>query len=78
MRKQIRAAARWLGFFSVYHVCADYQRDSHIGTSTISMTVRVRPWLHEDNYRELMEYVESQAHRPAKMPSITSITKLGA
>ncbi len=78
MRKQLRTVAYWLGVSTAYHVAASYKQDSHIGMSVISMTVRIRPWLHDDNYRELMDYIKSQAVRAAEMPSITSITKLGA
>lgn len=78
MRKTLRTVAHWLGFSTGYHVAAIYKQDSHMSTSVISMTVTIRPWLHADNYRDLMDYVKSQAVRPAEMPSITSITKLGA
>ena len=41
------------------------------------MTVTMRPWLHIDNYMELVNYIKSEATRPASTPSITSVTKLG-
>lgn len=56
---------------------ATYQQDSHVGFSVISMTVTMRPWLHIDNYMELVNYIKSEATRPASTPSITSVTKLG-
>ena len=74
----LRRLARALGWSTSYHVAATYNRDSHIGFSVISMTVSVRPWLHADNYSELVAYVKTQAERPVGTPSITSITKLGA
>ena len=78
MRKLLRRFAHRLGVSTAYHVCALYKQDSHMGTSVISLTVRINPWLHEENYRDLMVYVNELAVRPAEMPSITSITKLGA
>lgn len=79
MRNTLRRVAHWLGWKTSYHVVALYQQDSHMSTSTLSMTVTLKPWLHIDNYRELVEYLHTQATRstPA-MPVITSITKLGA
>lgn len=79
MRKTLRRVARRLGIATTYHVAALYHQDSHMSTSTLSMTVTLLPWLHADNYRELIEYLHTQATRPTKeMPVITSITKLGA
>lgn len=37
----------------------------------------MRPWIHVDNYAELMDFIKREATRPASAPSITSITKLG-
>jgi hypothetical protein len=78
MNKLIRWLAKRAGVATDYHVAALYTQDGHMGTSTLSMTVTLRPWLHRDNYRELVEYLHTQATRatPA-MPVITSITKLG-
>lgn len=79
MKNLIRRLAKRAGVTTAYHVAALYQEDSHMSTSTLSMTVTLRPWLHVDNYLELVEYLHSQAVRPTKeMPVITSITKLGA
>jgi len=77
-RHALRRLAYAIGWSTSYHVAATYNRDSHIGFSVISMTVSVRPWLHADNYSELMAYVKKQAEQPVGTPSITSVTKLGA
>lgn len=77
IRTLIRRIARRLGVTTCYHVAAAYQRDSYVGLSVLSLTVTVKPWLHTDNYRELVDYVQSQAIRPNNTPNITSITKLG-
>lgn len=77
----MKKALRWLGrkcrITTWYHVAATYQRDSHMGTSVISLTVYVMPWIHEDNYPDVVAYIESQADKPAMTPCITSITRLG-
>jgi hypothetical protein len=77
MRKTLRRVAHRLGWATSYHVAATYNSDIH-GFSVISLTVDVRPWLHTDNYKELVDYVESRTERIAGRPTITSITKLGA
>ena len=77
MRKLLRRFAHWLGYTTSYHVSATYQQDSHVGFSVLAMTVTMRPWLHVDNYTELVNYIKSEATRPASTPSITSVTKLG-
>ena len=77
MRKFIRRFALWLGVVTEYHVSATYSQDSHIGFSTMSLTVAIKPWLHGDNYKELVEFVNKEATRPSSTPTITSITKLG-
>lgn len=77
MKKFLRWLGKKLGFSTWYHVAATYQQDSHMNTSVMSLTVRVAPWIHEDNYREVLEWVQTQATRPAAMPCITSITRLG-
>ena len=78
MKKHIRAIAEWLGMSTSYHVAATYNRDSHTGFSVISLTVDVKPWIHADNYREVVDYVGSKAERIVGSPTITSITKLGS
>lgn len=77
MKKALRFIARFVGWTTSYHVAAAYQQDSHVGWSVLSLTVTARPWIHEDNYIQLLEAVKSEAERPTRMPSITSITKLG-
>ena len=78
MKNAIRRIAKLLGWETCYHVSAIYNLDSHVGTATISMTVTVRPWIHADNYKDVVDYVHSLSERPVAMPTITSITKLGA
>lgn len=78
MKNAIRRIAKLLGWATCYHVSAIYNQDSHISTVNISMTVTVRPWIHDDNYKDVVEYVHSRSERPASIPVITSITKLGA
>lgn len=75
MKKAIRSIAQSLGFNACYHVAAVYNNVN--GTANISMTVIVRPWLHDDNYNELVKHVESRAIGTKSTPSITSITRLG-
>lgn len=76
MRKLLRWFARKAGVSTWYHVSATYQQDSHIGMVVMSLTCDVTPWIHEDNYSHVLEFVKSQATRPATMPSIISITRL--
>lgn len=77
MKAFIRKVAKTLGWSTCYHVSATYPRDSHVGFSVISLTVTVKPWIHSDNYREVVDFVEAKADRPSSTPSIISITKLG-
>ncbi len=74
MKKIIRSIAERLGVATGYHVAA---YSSYLGEQrTGSMTVQMTPWLHADNYAELIDYIkEAQGHK--QPPSITSITKLG-
>lgn len=78
MRKLIRWLAKKAGVTTSYHVAAVYQQDSHVSTTTVSMTVTMRPWLHVDSYRDLVEFVRKESPRAATIPTITSITRLGA
>ncbi len=79
MKNLIRKIAKLAGMATDYHVAAMYWQDSHMSSTTMSMTVTLRPWLHSDNYMELIDFLHKQATRPtADMPVITSITKLGA
>ena len=77
VKKTIRKVAYMLGFVTEYHVAAIYNRDSHFGFSIISLQLSIRPWLHKDNYQELVDYVNEKATNPSSTPSITSITRLG-
>jgi hypothetical protein len=77
MKQILRSVALRLGWKTSYHVAATYSRDSHIGYSVISLTVDMLPWLHTDNYKELIDHMNSQADRPVGLPTITSITRLG-
>lgn len=77
MRKFVRRFALWFGVNTDYHVSATYNQDSHVGWSIVSLQLTIRPWLHRDNYRELVDAVNKEATRPSSTPSITSITKLG-
>ncbi len=79
MKKLIRKIASWAGVSTSYHVAGTYNIDSHMGHAIISLTVNVSPWIHVDNYKEIVAYVKTQtAGRIVGDPSITSITKLGA
>ena len=44
----------------------------------MSLTCGMRPWLHSDNYSELVAYVKTQADNKTATPNIVSITRLGA
>lgn len=78
MRTLIRRLAAKAGYSTSYHVAATYNRDSHMGYSVLSMTVSVKPWIHRDNYAEVVAYVKTQATGCIGEPNITSLTKLGA
>ncbi len=77
MRNIIRRIARWSGVKTSYHIAAVYIRYGHVSSSQLAMTCTMRPWLHADNYLELVEFVKSQAPGAVSTPSITSITRLG-
>lgn len=78
MKRMLRSFAKRIGWSTDYHVAATYTRDSHVGFCTASMTVTISPWLHQDNYKDLVEYIHSQCEARSSVPSITSVTKLGA
>lgn len=78
MKTMIRRFAKWVGWSTTYHVAAQYNRDSHIGWSVISLTINVSPWIHRENYKEIVDFVGSEAEKIVGSPTITSITKLGA
>lgn len=77
MKKTIRKIAHFIGWSTTYHVSATYQQDSHMSTSILSMTVNIKPWLHQDNYIELVDYIKGECTRTVTKPVITSITKIG-
>lgn len=77
MRKLIRRLAALIGYTTSYHVSATYSRDSHVGFSSLSMTVNVCPWIHRDNYTDVVAYVKKQATGCVGDPVISSITNLG-
>ena len=78
MRKAIRRLATWMGWSTSYHVAAQYNRDSQVGFSVISLTLNVSPWIHRDNYTKIVDFVGSRDEMMTGRPTITSITKLGA
>lgn len=78
MKNFIRSIAKAIGIKTNYHVACLYSRDSHVSTITMSSTVTVKPWLHPDNYIEIVKCLHEEAIRPTKeMPIIVSITKIG-
>ena len=79
-RNTMRILLRWIGrkcgMTTWYHIAAMYPLPN--GSATMSMTCEVRPWLHSDNYQELVAYVKAQADSTTTTPNIVSITRLGA
>jgi hypothetical protein len=47
------------------------------GSATMSCTLSVRPWLHSDNFSELVDFMKTQASYKNETPAIVSITRLG-
>lgn len=76
VRKVLRAIARDMGVSTSYHVAARYHTTG-MHQADMSMTCRIIPWLHSDNYKDLVAYIASQATNSTETPCITSITKLG-
>ena len=76
MRTLLRWIGRKCGLGTWYHVAATYPLPS--GYATMSLTCSVRPWLHADNYPELVAYVATQAGADGVKPNIVSLTRLGA
>lgn len=74
-RKGLRMLAWLAGMSTSYHVAARFQ--SPHGVCTVSMTCRLSPWLHQDNYHHLVQYVADQAQGAINTPCITSVTRLG-
>ena len=80
MKKMIRNIATKLGVKTYYHFSATYDRDSHTGFSISGGTLGVRPWLHLDNYDELISEIIGDLKGKgiyADQIAITSITKIG-
>jgi hypothetical protein len=80
MKKMIRNIATKLGVKTCYHFSATYATDSHTGFSISAGTSVVPPWLHSDNYEELVSQIRGDLeNKGVKVTQIrlTSITKLG-
>jgi hypothetical protein len=74
----VRLIAEKIGVKTAYHVAALYKSAKHQpGWSATSMPLTISPWLHEDNYMELVEYVKARCDDPIGRPVITSVTKIG-
>jgi len=71
MRKLFRWIAGKCGMETDYHIYAIN------GTSYISFTCTVSPWLHEENYSDLIEYAGNLVENKKGRVAIASITKLG-
>lgn len=76
MRKLLRWIGRHCGITTWYHIAATYPLPN--GSATMSLTCAMRPWLHSDNYSDLVAYVKTQADSKTTTPNIVSITRLGA
>jgi hypothetical protein len=76
MRKLLRWVGKKCGMVTWYHVAATYP--VQFGYATMSLTCYVRPWLHADNYQELVAYVAMHADTKEAKPNIVSLTRLGA
>ena len=75
-RRLLRWTGRKLGLVTWYHVTATYPVSG--GKAALSLTCSVRPWLHHDNFLDLVEYVDSQAGtEKGGKPNIVSLTRLG-
>jgi hypothetical protein len=76
MRTLLRWIGRKLGVRTWYHVSATYPLSGG-GSATMSCTLSVRPWLHSDNFSELVDFMKTQASYKNETPAIVSITRLG-
>lgn len=72
LRSAVRRIAEAIGVKTAYHVVATWPIGGG-GQATGSTTVWVKPWVHPDNYAELMGVFDTGDQKP----NITSITKLG-
>ena len=77
MRTLLRWIGRKLGMTTWYHIAATYPLGGG-GYATLSCTCGIAPWLHHENYQDLVAYVKTQADNKAATPNIVSITRLGA
>lgn len=77
VKEIIRKIFASMGRSETYHVSASYIPKGNSGLAITSMTVKVTPWLHEDNYCQLIEFVKTKCNDVDGSPTITSITKLG-
>lgn len=75
LRKLARTVCKSIGVHTSYHISAVYSSD--IGMVTSSMILNVNPWIHNDNYHEVVSFVRDQVEKTNSTPTITSITKLG-
>lgn len=74
----LRTLAKAIGIKTYYHVSAVYRSQKALGGwSIVSTTVRARPWINQDNWMEVVEYLHSVAESPLSQPSIISIDKIG-
>lgn len=71
-----RNLAMMFGAETHYHVAASYTRQDG-SSSCISMTIKVKPWIHPDNYKEVSDFMGKHANFPKGDVCVTSITKLG-
>lgn len=77
MRILIRKLAAFLGIRTTYHVAAMYTHEDLKSSCTGAMTVTITPWVHCDNYHDIVSFVQSSFEGCKDKPTITSITKLG-
>ena len=73
LRTAARQIAKTIGIAKNYHVA--WVVTIPAGSAIGSMTVTMRPWLHIDNYHDLVEHILGEQKSEAR-PTITSITKL--
>lgn len=75
MAKLIRDIAKIIGIKTVYHISAIAQTDK--GQITISLNLAVSPWMHADNFSDVMFRVSQTMPNTQTQACITSITRLG-
>ncbi len=76
MKKLIRFVCEKLGFSTSYIVSATWTR-SDGSFSTLTYTCTIYPWLHVDNYQQLLEHTQKESKQNKVMPNIIEVTKLG-